>query len=296
VIVQEFVVHASWSNGQSFELYRKYLDLFTLQATLKGFKAQNLLFPELPISDHLLAVLGQLNTKESLHHRAQLVNTFCKALVAGVADRTVGDICRTSVLIFFVPRPGDIEIESTSLECRYSLTSEDSYAVGEDCLGFLSSIALAEDKKWHHTHSDLLDAPKTKPQPRDSGSASTLRFTKPSAAHPVLTHTHSAPGVTAKPPGIPLPSPAQVAARLSLLKVPPSDDDGAPAASNPARDRGHSGPGEFRRRASNSPDSREISVARAKALCIRTGSTDWGVRSSANGGNRRNTSAEDGAK
>jgi hypothetical protein len=74
----DFVVHASWSNGSSFEILRNYLDFFTLQARLRELGVQKTRTPELPLSDHLLAVLGRLSSTESLYHRYKLVNSFCK--------------------------------------------------------------------------------------------------------------------------------------------------------------------------------------------------------------------------
>lgn len=83
------------------------------------------------MSDHLLAVLGQLDSKKALLERLELINTFCKvnsiqlskvtlyncmcvciqAVVADAVNGTGELICKTSVLIFFSVRPGDIEMK-----------------------------------------------------------------------------------------------------------------------------------------------------------------------------------------
>ena len=130
-------------------------------------------------------------------------------MLADVKGKEVGDVGRTSVLIFFVPRLRDIQIEtlaallqpfhlhytifihihihSTRLDSSYSFEAEgkqnlsgkvvplllinnlqtllivvcfcfcmiigESDLDSEDCLGFLSSVALAHDQKWYNTHS-----------------------------------------------------------------------------------------------------------------------------------------------
>lgn len=109
------------------------------------------------MSDHLLIVLGRLNSQAELHQRIELVESFCKvicslrgklskslgaeiinsiavehgtsecfklnidlldftllmmqAIVSDVAGKSEEDICRTSALVFFTSRTGDIEIQ-----------------------------------------------------------------------------------------------------------------------------------------------------------------------------------------
>ena len=47
-----------------------------------------------------------------------------QAVVGEVADMTGGDICRTSVLIFFACRPGDVEIQTQTHTNAHSESSE----------------------------------------------------------------------------------------------------------------------------------------------------------------------------
>ena len=129
------------------------------------------------VSDHLLTVLGRLNTQAALRQRRKLIDNFCKvyikknhvylvkthcklkadevvpksyciynyvcfvqAVVGEVANRTGGDICRMSVLIFFACRPGDVEMQThtnthgvsttqSDAECDFEFLSEGKYTV-----------------------------------------------------------------------------------------------------------------------------------------------------------------------
>ncbi|CAI8052653.1 hypothetical protein GBAR_LOCUS28792, partial [Geodia barretti] len=287
--MNDFAVHVSWSNGSSFEIYRNYLDFFTLQARLRELGVQKTRTPELPLSDHLLAVLGQLSSTESLYHRYKLVDSFCKALLAGVKGKEVGDVGRTSVLIFFVPRLRDIQIETTRLDSSYSFEAEgESDLDSEDCLGFLSSVALAHDQKWYNTHSDRLDAPETDQPEKPRARKADLRFTKPSLAHPVLTHMHSAP--TTHPVAVPH---RDQTPKLPILKT-SSSLDSEPTTVRVGSDGGEVWPADFRHRSSNILSGGEGALTRVKALCVKSGNMDWGVRETSAGHANQKNSAEDG--
>jgi hypothetical protein len=320
--IQKFVIHTTWTNGQRFKVYRKYQDFFTFQATLSGLTAWNQLtteaqtVPELPLSDHLLTVLGRLNTQAALRQRRKLIDNFCKAVVGEVANRTGGDICRMSVLIFFACRPGDVEMQThtnthgvsttqSDAECDFEFLSEDEKEDdSEECLGFISSVALANEAKWWHTHRDLADDPKPKAK-RDN--VSNFRFANRSSAPPVVTHT---PPAMAEIADITRPgtTPTQVIANLSNLKrcfpsqpalqeensdlsIVPNCDNGVcvlplrnnvngdtmdAASAATALSHNIAGDLEFRRRNTNQHySSKDISLARMKAASIKSGNMDW---------------------
>ena len=55
------------NSGTSMYVYNKHINDFSLCSLLYVI-----------VSDHLLAVLGQLSSTESLYHRYKLVDSFCK--------------------------------------------------------------------------------------------------------------------------------------------------------------------------------------------------------------------------
>ena len=118
---------------------------------------------------------------------------------------------------------------------------------------------------------DLLDAEEEPPRKLSGGND--LGLAKLSAAHLVLTHTNSAPETHPMP--IPQEHSSPAASRdwvVAKLKNSVSlDHDQVPGQAG-AQSRDY-----FRHRSSNIVGSPEVSRARVKALCIKTGSMDWGV-------------------
>ena len=117
------------------------------------------------------------------------------------------------------------------------------------------------------------DDPKTDQQGKSTSSrsraAANLKFTKPSPAHPILVHTHSAPATQAPPL-----SHTQCVPNLSILKGSSSLDH----EHTTHLEWGEVGARGDMRRRSNIANDHEISLARAKAISIKTGNMDWGVR------------------
>ena len=126
---------------------------------------------------------------------------------------------------------------------------------------------------------DLLDTPKAIsrvimiPEPSSGNTKTDLRFNQPSSAQAVITTIHSQPENNTKPSTTSFTSRssalthAQVVAKLSVLKT-PSETDLDLAETEKIRHRSKN---------TTSNNSQNVSLARAKAMCVRTGSTDWGV-------------------
>ena len=118
-----------------------------------------------------------------------------------------------------------------------------------------------------------MDAPETDQPEKPRARKADLRFTKPSLAHPVLTHMHSAP--TTHPVAVPH---RDQTPKLPILKT-SSSLDSEPTTVRVGSDGGEVWPADFRHRSSNILSGGEGALTRVKALCVKSGNMDWGVSS-----------------
>ena len=142
---------------------------------------------------------------------------------------------------------------------------------------------------------DLLDLPKETsrvviPAPSSNNTRTPdMKFKQPSSANAVLTTSQSQPGTNAKSSTSHTSSKsssvthAQVVAKLSILKTP--SEPNLNEMEDMIRENSVGGfvlpsskKDDFRHRSKNAlSNSQDISLARVKAMCVRTGSMDWGV-------------------